>query len=164
MLRRSYKDHLFKVRKMWKKMFTLGSQCMFIALGVKRCRYWLLWLLWSMNLSDCLSLHWTLVGSLVLLVEAVHFSSARRAGGDHLFKVRKMWKKMFTLGFSRLHWLHLVAFGCFGAWFFLLKGGWAKSAVLKFETWCYGAPIRTISSKLGRCEKRCLHWVSSACS
>ena len=40
-----------------------------------------LWLLWSMNLSDCLFLHWTLVGSLVLLVEAVHFSSARKAGG-----------------------------------------------------------------------------------
>ena len=75
-----------------------------------------IWLLWSMNLSDCLFLHWTLVGSLVLLVEAVHFSSARRAGGpsqpllnqiwdlvlrrsykDKLFKVRKIWKKMLTM-------------------------------------------------------------------
>ena len=114
-LRRSYKDHLFKVRKMWKKMFTLGFQCMFIALGVKRCRSDIgcFGCFGGMNLSDCLSLHWTLVGSLVLLVEAVHFSSC--------------------------------------SW-------------IKFETWCYGAPIRTISSKLGRCEKRCLHWVSSACS
>ena len=80
-----------------------------------------LWLLWSMNLSDCLFLHWTLVGSLVLLVEAVHFSSARKAGGPS--------QPLLNLG-------------------------------VKFETWCYGAPTRTISSKLGRC----LHWVSSACS
>ena len=147
-LRRSYKDHLFKVRKMWKKMFTLGFQCMFIALGVKRCRSDIgcIWLLWSMIFSDCLFLHWTLVGSLVLLVEAVHFSSARRAGGpsqpflnqiwdlvlrrsykDHLFKVRKMWKKMFTLGFQCMFialgvkWCRsdIGCFGCFGAWIYL---------------------------------------------
>ena len=57
----------------------MDLQCVFTALGLIRCRYRLLW---NMNLSsDCLFLHWTLVGSLVLLVEAVHFSSARKAGG-----------------------------------------------------------------------------------
>ena len=61
-----------------------------------------------MNLSDCLFLHWTLVGSLVLLVEAVHFSSARKAGGP------------------------------------------SQPLLNQFETWCYGAPIRTNSSKTGR--------------
>ena len=74
-LRRSYKDKLFKVRKIWKKMLTMGLQWVFIALGLKRCDIGCLWLLWIMNLSNCLSLHWTLVGSLVLSVEAVHFSS-----------------------------------------------------------------------------------------
>ena len=37
--------------------------------------------LWLCNGCCWELLHWTLVGSLVLLVEAVHFSSARKAGG-----------------------------------------------------------------------------------
>ena len=50
-----------------------------------------------MNLSDCLFLHWTLVGSLVLSVEAVHFSSARRAGGPSrplLGQTLQSWKDL----------------------------------------------------------------------
>ena len=66
-------------------MPSMGLQCVFIAFSNDvdqiLVAFGCIWFLRSMNLSDCLFLHWTLVGSLVLLVEAVHFSSARRAGG-----------------------------------------------------------------------------------
>ena len=52
-LRRSYKDKLFKVEKIWTKMPTMDLQCVFTALGLKRCKYWLLWheFIWCLLVS-----------------------------------------------------------------------------------------------------------------
>ena len=111
-LRRSYKDKLFKVRKIWKKMLTMSLQCVFIALGLKRCRsdigcFWLplvalehefIWLLVS-ALDAC----WV-ASSLgrsgpfqQLLLNQIWDLVLRRSYKDKLFKVRKIWKKMLTM-------------------------------------------------------------------
>ena len=150
-LRRSYKDHLFKVRRIWEKMLTMSLQCVFIALGLKRCRsdigcFWLPLVAFGCSgawiyLTACFCTG-RLLGSLVLLVEAVHFSSARKAGGpsqpllnqiwdlvlrrsykDHLFKVRRIWEKMLTMSlqcvFIALGLKRCRSDGCSGAWIYL---------------------------------------------